>query len=37
VAAGADAQGHSAFAATLDEHNREVASYRRAVKKAGGK
>jgi UPF0755 protein len=36
VAAGADAQGHSAFAATLDEHNREVASYRRAVKKAGG-
>jgi UPF0755 protein len=37
VAAGANAQGHSAFAATLDEHNREVTSYRRAVKKAGGK
>ena len=37
VAAGANAQGHSAFAATLDEHNREVASYRRAVKKAGGR
>ena len=36
VAAGADAQGHSMFAATLDEHNRDVASYRRAVKKAGG-
>ncbi len=37
VAAGANAQGHSVFAATLDEHNREVANYRRAVKKAGGK
>jgi UPF0755 protein len=37
VAEGTNAQGHSAFAATLDEHNREVASYRRAVKKAGGK
>jgi UPF0755 protein len=37
VATGANAQGHSAFAATLDEHNREVASYRRALKKAGGK
>ncbi len=37
VAEGANAQGHSAFSATLDEHNREVASYRRAVKKAGGK
>jgi UPF0755 protein len=37
VAEGANAQGRSAFAATLDEHNREVASYRRAVKKAGGK
>lgn len=36
VAAGADAQGHSSFAATLDEHNREVANYRRAIKKAGG-
>jgi UPF0755 protein len=37
VAAGANAQGHSAFAETLDEHNREVASYRRAMKKAGGR
>jgi UPF0755 protein len=37
VAAGADAQGHSTFATTLDEHNREVANYRHAVKKAGGK
>jgi UPF0755 protein len=37
VAEGANAQGHSAFSATLDEHNREVASYRRAVRKAGGK
>jgi UPF0755 protein len=36
VAAGADAQGHSLFASTLDEHNRDVARYRRAVKKAGG-
>jgi UPF0755 protein len=35
VAAGADAQGHSVFAETLDEHNRAVASYRRA-RKAGG-
>jgi UPF0755 protein len=36
VAAGANAQGHSMFATTLDEHNRNVAGYRRAVKKAGG-
>ena len=35
VAAGTDAQGHSLFAATLDEHNRNVAEYRRAQKKAG--
>ena len=35
VAAGTDAQGHSLFAATLDEHNRNVANYRRAKKKAG--
>jgi UPF0755 protein len=35
VAAGTDAQGHSLFAATLDEHNRNVATYRRAQKKAG--
>ena len=37
VAAGANAEGHSLFASTLDEHNREVASYRRAVKKAGAR
>ncbi len=35
VAAGTDAQGHSLFAATLDEHNRNVAGYRLAQKKAG--
>ncbi len=35
VAAGTDPQGHSLFAATLDEHNRNVAGYRRAQKKAG--
>ncbi|HVN93957.1 MAG TPA: endolytic transglycosylase MltG [Terracidiphilus sp.] len=35
VAAGLDAQGHSLFAATLDEHNRNVANYRKAQKKAG--
>jgi UPF0755 protein len=35
VAAGSNAQGHSLFAATLDAHNRNVAGYRRAVKKAG--
>ncbi len=35
VAAGTDAQGHSLFAATLNEHNRNVANYRKAQKKAG--
>ena len=35
VAAGLDAQGHSLFASTLDEHNRNVANYRKAQKKAG--
>jgi UPF0755 protein len=35
VAAGTDAQGRSLFAATLDEHNRNVALYRKAQKKAG--
>ena len=35
VAAGTDAQGHSLFAETLDEHNRNVAEYRLAQKKAG--
>jgi len=35
VAAGTDAQGRSLFSSTLDEHNRQVAEYRRALKKAG--
>ena len=35
VAAGANAQGHSMFENTLDEHNRDVAIYRREMKKAG--
>jgi UPF0755 protein len=35
VAAGSNAQGHSLFAATLDEHKRNVDGYRRAIKKAG--
>jgi UPF0755 protein len=35
VAASVDAQGRSLFAATLDEHNRNVAEYRAAQKKAG--
>jgi UPF0755 protein len=35
VAAGTDAQGRSLFSNTLDEHNRQVAEYRRALKKAG--
>jgi UPF0755 protein len=35
VAAGGDAQGHSLFSTTLDEQNRNVASYRREMKKAG--
>jgi len=34
VAAGLDAQGHSRFSSTLDEHNRNVAEYRAAQKKA---
>jgi UPF0755 protein len=34
VAAGQNPQGHSLFAATLEEHNRNVAEYR-AIKKAG--
>lgn len=34
VAAGANAQGESLFAETLEEHNRDVALYRRAIKRA---
>lgn len=37
VAANDNPQGESIFAATLDEHNRNVAAYRKAVKKAGGR
>jgi len=37
VAAGGDPQGKSRFAATLDEHNKNVASYRKAIKQAGGR
>lgn len=35
VAAGQNPQGHSLFAETLEEQNRNVAGYRKAVKKAG--
>jgi UPF0755 protein len=35
VAAGTDAQGHALFAETLEEHNRNVAEYRKMQKKAG--
>ena len=37
VAAGANPQGHSIFSDTLEEHDRNVAGYRHAVKKAGGR
>jgi UPF0755 protein len=37
VAAGTDAQGKSLFASTLEEHQRNVADYRNAVKRAGGR
>jgi UPF0755 protein len=37
VAAGADPQGKSRFAATLDEHNRNVANYRKAIQQTTGK
>jgi UPF0755 protein len=37
VAADANPQGHSLFSRTLDEHDRNVAGYRHAVKKAGGR
>jgi UPF0755 protein len=36
VAAGKNAQGHSRFSETLEEQNRNVAGYRRELKKAGG-
>ena len=35
VAAGNDPQGHSVFSTTLDEHNHNVAGYRKALKQAG--
>ena len=35
VAAGNNPQGHSIFSATLDEHNHNVAGYRKALKQAG--
>jgi len=37
LAAGADAQGKSLFSSTLEEHQRNVAGYRHAVKQAGGR
>jgi UPF0755 protein len=36
VAAGANAQGHSMFSSSIEEHNHNVAGYRHAIKKAGG-
>jgi len=37
VAAGANPQGRSLFASSLEEHNHNVAGYRHAIKKAGGR
>ncbi|HET6208415.1 MAG TPA: endolytic transglycosylase MltG [Terracidiphilus sp.] len=37
VAAGKNPQGKSLFASTIDEHNRNVAGYREAMKRAGGR
>jgi UPF0755 protein len=37
VAAGADAQGKSLFSSSIEEHNRNVSGYRRAIKRAGGR
>ena len=36
VAAGENPQGHSLFSSTLEEHNRNVAAYRKAIKEASG-
>jgi UPF0755 protein len=35
VAAGANPQGQSIFASTLEEHDRNVAGYRHSLKKEG--
>ena len=37
VAASANARGHSLFSSTIEEHEHNVAGYRHAVKKAGGR
>lgn len=37
VAAGANPQGRSLFASTIEEHNQNVSGYRHAMKKAGGR
>jgi UPF0755 protein len=37
VAAGADPQGRSLFSSTIEEHARDVAGYRHALKKAGAR
>jgi UPF0755 protein len=37
VAAGQNPQGKSMFATSLEEHDRNVASYRHALKKAGSR
>jgi UPF0755 protein len=37
VAAGANPQGRSQFASTIEEHNQNVSGYRHAMKKAGGR
>ena len=37
VAAGANPQGRSLFATTLEQHNRDVSGYRKAMKQAGGR
>ncbi|HEX5434919.1 MAG TPA: endolytic transglycosylase MltG, partial [Candidatus Angelobacter sp.] len=37
VAAGANPQGGSLFSSTLEQHHRDVAGYRKAVKQAGGR